>query len=195
MVIAIADTREVSHRDEEPMPIRPESKRSEEPRDVTGQAGDDPSTSGGPSPSGQPAAEPDRSERPHLEIASFRLISRVKDFGSFEPVNPDTLKPGQRVRVYCEMAGLEYQSRGDAFVSRLAAYFELRSGADGPVVWEQAPGIAEDKCHRPRRDYYVSYVVEFPTTLEPGPYRLRLIQTDLVGNRATSSELPLTIVR
>ena len=93
------------------------------------------------------------------------------------------------------MAGLEYQLRGEVFVSRLAAHIELRSGADGPVVWEQAPGTAEDVCPRRRRDYYVSYLVELPRTLQPGTYRLRLIQTDLVGNRAASSEIPVTIVR
>ena len=30
--------------------------------------------------------------------------------------------------------------------------------------------------------------------LEPGTYRLHSIQTDLIGNRATSSEIPVTIV-
>src|SRR5262249_56912875 len=107
----------------------------------------------------------------------------------------DVVKPGQRVRVYCEMVGLEYRARGNAFVSRLAAHLELRPGTDGPVLWELSPGTAEDLCHRPRRDYYVSYLIQFPKTLEPGPSRLRLIQTDLVGNRAASGEIPLTIVR
>ena len=93
------------------------------------------------------------------------------------------------------MAGLEYQPRGEVFVSRLAAHIELRSGSDGPVVWEQAPGTAEYVCNRRRHDYYVSYRIELPRTLEPGPYRLRLIQTDLVGNRVASREIPITIVR
>ena len=145
--------------------------------------------------SGLPPAQAGREERPALEIAALRLCSRVRAFGAFEPSNPDGVKPGQRVLVYCEMAGLEYQARGDAFVSRLSAHLELRSGADGSVVWEQAPGTAEDLCHRPRRDYFVSYLVEWPRSLEPGTYRLRLIQTDLVGNRAASREIPVTIVR
>ena len=160
-----------------------------------------------PDETDQPAAQPPRNptgpsssaeagdaERPPLEIAALRLCSKVKGFGSFEAVNPDALRPGQFLRVYCEMAGVEYQPRGDVFVSRLAAHIELRSGTDGPVVWEQAPGTAEDVCPRRRRDYYVSYLVELPRTVQPGPYRLRLIQTDLVGNRAASSEMPVTVV-
>jgi hypothetical protein len=188
-VAVIVDAREADRREDESMPTRSESGDPDAPKIVVQQIG------GGPATSAEPPAQADREEHPPLEVAALRLCSKVKGFGSFEPVNPEALQPGQRVRVYCEMAGLEYQARGDAFVSRLAAHLELRSGTDGPVVWEQAPEIAKDLCHRPRRDYYVSYLVEFPKSLEPGPYRLRLIQTDLVGNRAASSEIPVTIAR
>ncbi len=119
----------------------------------------------------------------------------MKDFGSFEAIDHQQVTTGRPMLVYCEMAGLEYRPRGEVFVSRLAAQIELRSGSDGPVVWEQAPGTAEDVCNRRRRDYYVSYRIELPRTLEPGPYRLRLVQTDLVGNRVASREIPITVVR
>jgi hypothetical protein len=172
------------------MPTRTVSGSNEEPDAVAQPDEEDPPASGG-----SPARTDDREQRPPLEIAVLRLCSKVKEFGWVEPVNPGSLKPGQRVRVYCEMTGLEYQARGDAFVSRLSAHLELLSGTDGPVVWEQAMGTAEDLCHRRRRDYYVSYEVKVPQSLEPGPYRLRLIQTDLVSNRAASSEISVTIVR
>jgi hypothetical protein len=178
-------------------PAIPEGSRltqtpaDEKPDDTDEPAAQPPRDPAGPTPS----AEPGVAERPPLEIAALRLCSKVKGFGSFEAVNPDALRPGQCLRIYCEMAGLEYQLRGEVFISRLAAHIELRPRADGPVVWEQAPGTAEDVCARRRRDYYVSYLVELPRTLQPGTYRLRLIQTDLVGNRAASSELPVTIVR
>ncbi len=133
--------------------------------------------------------------RPILEIVAIQLCSKVRGFGEVELVDPDAIRPGQRVRIYCEMAGLEYRSEGDTFVSRLATHLELRSGADGPIVWEQTPEIARDVCRRPRRDYYVSYLIELPASMEPGPYRLRLVQTDLLGNRAASREIPMTLIR
>jgi hypothetical protein len=148
-----------------------------------------------PSPSGQPAAEPDRSERQRLEIAEVKLCSRVKDFGVVEAIDHQQIKTGRPMLVYCEMAGLEYQPRGEVFVSRFAAHIELRSGSDGPVVWEQAPRTAEYVCNRRRQDFFVSCRIELPKSLEPGPYRLRLIQTDLVGNRVASREIPIAIVR
>jgi hypothetical protein len=158
-------------------------------------AADPPPADERPSPSAQPVAEPDRAQRPHLEIAELKLCTQVKDFGDVEAIDHRTVKAGRPMRVYCEMDGLEYQPRGEVFVSRLAAHIELRSGSDGPVVWEQAPGTAEYVCKRRRHDYYVSYRIELPRSLEPGPYRLRLIQTDLVGNRVASREIPVTIVR
>jgi hypothetical protein len=157
-------------------------------------AGPPPADEDSPS-SGKPATEADRAERPTLEIAALRLCSKVGGFGAVEPVNPDALKPGQLVGVYWEMSGVEYRAQGDVFVSRLAAHLELRSGPDGPVVWEQALGTAQDVCPRRRRDYYASYPIDLPRTLEPGPYRLRLTQTDLIGNRVASREVSVTIVR
>jgi hypothetical protein len=130
-----------------------------------------------------------------LEIAALRLCSRVKGFGSFEPMDPDTLKPGRRIGVYWEMVGQDYEARGDLFASRLAVHIELRSETDGSVVWEQSPPTAEDICPRRRRDYYASAWLELPGTLAPGCYRLRLIQTDLIGHRAASREIPVTIMR
>jgi hypothetical protein len=130
----------------------------------------------------------------HLEITELRLCRKVLGFGWFEPVDPTAVKAGQRLLIYCEMVGLEYQPRDQLFVSRLSSHIEVRSGNDESIVWEHAPPIAADLCRRPRRDYYVNYRIELPKTLEPGPYRLRLIQTDLIADRTTSNEVPITIV-
>jgi hypothetical protein len=202
-VVATADAGSVNDSDGLPMPIRPVSDPDEVPiptRTVSDSKDEpdaltQPDEEVPPASGGSPARTNNRKQRPPLEIAALRLCSKVKDIGWVDPVNPESLKPGQRVRVYCEITGLEYQAHGDAFVSRLAAHLELRSGTDGPVVWEQAMGTAEDLCHRRRRDYYVSYEVKVPASLEPGSYRLRLIQTDLVSNQAASSEISVTIVR
>jgi hypothetical protein len=140
-----------------------------------------------------PSTAPTPAEHPSLEVAELRLCRKVIGFGSFETLDATALKAGHPLLVYCEMTGLEYEARGDDFVSRLASHIEIRSEGTGSVVWEQAPRTAEDVCRRRRRDYYVNYLIELPKTLEPGSYRLRLIQTDLVGNRTTSKEIPLQI--
>jgi hypothetical protein len=71
----------------------------------------------------------------------------------------------------------------------------MAAANDGKVQWEQSLGETEDQCRSRRRDNYVNYRVTLPSTLPAGDYRLRLIQTDLVGKRTASSELSLTIPR
>jgi hypothetical protein len=139
------------------------------------------------------AAAPATTQPAPLEITDLRLCRKVLNFGLFEPMDPTAIKAGQRLLVYCELTGLSYEPRGQIFISRLASHLELRSGHDEAIVWEQSPAVGEDTCRRPRRDYYVNYRIELPSTLEPGPYRLRLIQTDLIADRTTSKEVPIAI--
>jgi hypothetical protein len=139
------------------------------------------------------SAVPAPEEPAPLTIAELHLCRKVSGFGSFEPLDPTAVKAGQRLLIYCEMTGLEYQPRGEAFLSRLSSHIELQSDSNGSIAWEQMPGTAEDVCRRRRRDYYVNYRIELPRSLEPGSYHLRLTQTDLIANRATSAEIPLKI--
>lgn len=185
----LADVREPEPRAQEPPPPRSESVAPDEAAAIARKDAEGPATAG-PAP-----ARDDREAKPALEIAALRLCSGVKDFGDVQPMNPDRVRPGRDVLVYCEMAGLEWEPCDRGFVWRLAAHLELRSGTDGRIVWEQAMGTAKYESPRRRHDNFVSYRVLWPAHLEPGTYRLRLIQTDLVANRTTSSEIPVTLVR
>jgi hypothetical protein len=144
-----------------------------------------------------PAASMPEDRGALLTITELRLCRKVFGFASFEALDEPTVKAGQRVLIYCEMTGIEYEPQDGSFVSRLSSVIELRSaGQDhGALQWEQELGTAEDVCRRRRRDYYVNYRVTLPRTLAPGSYRLRLIQTDLVANQTTSAEMPLAIAR
>ena len=145
-----------------------------------------------------PAAEGDQASdsapkgRQTLEIAELRLCGKVHDFGSFDALNPDALKAGQILAAYWEFTGLEFEPRGDSMVARLSSHLELRPETGGPIVWEQT-SQAEYVCRRPRRDNYANHRIQLPKSLEPGPYRLRLIQTDLIAGRTASIDLRLTV--
>jgi hypothetical protein len=129
-----------------------------------------------------------------LGVSELHLCSKVHGFGSFEPLNQTALKSGQRLLLYCEVTGLEYQPRDNGFLSRLSSRIEIKAADSGLLQWEQELGSAEDLFGRRRRDYYVNYRFELPKSLPPGNYRLKLMQTDLVANRSTSAEIPLKIV-
>lgn len=95
--------------------------------------------------------------------------------------------------VYCEMTGMQYEAKDTSFVSRLSSKIEIIAASSGATSWTCELGPAEDACASRRHDFYVSYRFHLPATLPPGGYRLRLTQTDLVGGRTASAELPLEI--
>ena len=130
-----------------------------------------------------------------LSIGDLRFCRKVLGFGSFEPLATDRVKAGQLLLIYCELIGIQYEERGDHFVSRISSRVEIKPAAGGPVLWSRELGDAQDVCRRRRRDYYVNYRVEVPKTLAPGAYRLRLLQTDLVAGSATAGEIPFEITR
>jgi hypothetical protein len=128
-----------------------------------------------------------------LGIGELRLCRQVFGFGSFEPLASERVKAGQRLLVYCELTGIQYEERGAVFVSRISSRVEVKPGNGGPVLWSRELGDAQDVCRRRRRDYYVNSRVDLPSNLGPGAYRLRLLQTDLVAGSSTSSEIPFEI--
>jgi hypothetical protein len=128
-----------------------------------------------------------------LAISELRLCRKVQGFGSFEPLNEPAVKPGQRLLLYCETAGMQYESAENGFCSRLSARMEIIAAGGARVVWAQELGAGKDFCRRRRHDYYVNYGVDLPQSLAPGSYRLRLIQTDLVAGRTASAEVALEV--
>jgi hypothetical protein len=134
-------------------------------------------------------------EHPPYGIKAFRLCHEVRGFGSFDPLETDLIRAGQPVLLYCELAGLRFQTHDDGFASRLSSKVELISTSTGTKVWERELGEVEDQCRSCRRDNYVSIKIHVPAAVLPGSYRLRLSQTDLTAHQSATAELPLRITR
>ena len=128
-----------------------------------------------------------------LGVSELHLCRKVHGFGSFELLNQTALKAGQRLLLYWELTGLEYELQKDGYLSRVSSRVEIRTADSALVQWALELGSAEERFGRRRRDNYVNCVIELPKSLQPGSYRLKLIQTDLVASRSTSAEIPLQI--
>lgn len=136
---------------------------------------------------------------PGPAILDIALCRRVGGFADFDPLDAGALRAGQPVLLYCQIDGLRYEAAGtgtdDRYRSVLASRVELlREGQDEPI-WTQDFDPAEDRCRRPRHDYFASYRLSLPKTMAPGTYRLRLIQTDTLADRTVHRDLALTIRR
>jgi len=147
-----------------------------------------------------PESEETTEDEKTLAITETRFCRRVHGFGSVDPLPPgETLKAGQKVWLYAELTGVRYDPDENGFRSRIASRLELfRTPEEGPVravdsVWVETTPDAEDSCRHRRRDYFVNYVIPLPKSTKPGEYVLRLSVTDLLSNRVTTSDLPLSI--
>jgi hypothetical protein len=162
-------------------PIPPIAKKIEAPAAI-------------PPPAAQvPAAIPLPEELNPLGVSELHLCRKVHGFGSFELLNQTALRAGQRLLLYWELTGLEYEPQKDGYLSRVSSRVEIRTADSGLLQFALELGSAEERFGRRRRDNYVNCVIELPKSLQPGSYRLKLTQTDLVASRSTSAEIPLQI--
>jgi hypothetical protein len=128
-----------------------------------------------------------------LEIIDLRFCRRVLGLGSFDAYEAPAFAPGQSVIMYCEMAGVRYEPRGNGFHSRLQADVEIARGNAEPPIWRQSLGPADETCRRCRRDYYVNYRLTIPEHLPKGSYVFRLMQKDALADRKATKATSITI--
>ena len=127
-----------------------------------------------------------------LRIADARFCRDIRGFGRVSELDAEHLRAGGNVILYCELEGVRYIAGGDAYVSRVAATLEIVPEAGGAAGWRELR-IADDRCSRPRRDYYVGYWIAMPEALPPGRYRLNIHQRDESSGAEAAGSLPFVI--
>lgn len=130
-----------------------------------------------------------------LQVRVLALCGKIHGFGQYEPLDGPTARAGKPLLVYCEMTGLTCEPGDDGYRSRLASRVEITPTAGGPPAWSRSLGTADDLCRSRRRDFYANYRLTLPATLPPGPYSLRLTQTDLLSGRSIGSSVEFTLQR
>ncbi|MCY2965108.1 MAG: hypothetical protein NT069_15980 [Planctomycetota bacterium] len=133
--------------------------------------------------------------RAHLEVRYATFCDQIEGFGVYEPCESNSFHPGQDVLLYAEFGNvLSVLDESGLYRTNHISVIELSAnGSDAdPVERIELPETV-DRCRRPRRDYYHSYVVAIPPTLEPGAYVLKLTVTDLASKRQASHSLNFRI--
>ncbi len=128
-----------------------------------------------------------------LQINALCFCRKIDGFGHYDSLESPAVRPGQRLLLYCELAGLRYESDRENFRARISSRVEILDADKGTPVWSETQGQGEDVCRRRRRDFYVNYGFVVPAKLSPGSYSLRLSQTDLVADKTVTAEVPFTV--
>ncbi len=143
------------------------------------------------------SAEP----KTRLAITDARFCRKVLSFGSVEPLQDGQMKPGQRVDLYAELAGVKFEKLEDGFRSKISSKLELCRVVDQvdaqafETLWEETIPTVEDVCRHRRQDFFLNYRLPLPESATPGDYVLRLTVTDLNSRQSATSEIPVKMPR
>ena len=146
-----------------------------------------------------------------LTIQNTSLCTRVDGFGVYEPL-PErddryTLVAGRtnRVIVYLELDHFHTiaarQDGMDGFSVELSQSLALyhagtpRVETDRDLIAWQRPEVQiEDFSRRARRDFFIVQMIELPSTLSVGSYRLKVLVTDRASGAEAESVLDIDVV-
>jgi hypothetical protein len=128
-----------------------------------------------------------------FRIARIAFCREVLGFDQIKPVDAEGLEAGQKVLIYAEVEGVHYLPEANDHVSQLSTTLEILDDGDDRPLWSDVMPV-EDRCSRPRHDYFVGYRLTLPESLTPGRYRLRVAQHDLLSGREDDAETPFVIV-
>lgn len=128
-----------------------------------------------------------------FRVGRVAFCREVLGFDQIKPFDAETLQAGQKVLVYTEVEGVHYLPEDDAHVSRLSTTLEILDEGKTRPRWSKVFPV-EDRCSRPRHDYFVGYRLALPESLTPGRYRLRVSQHDLLSGQEDAAETAFVIV-
>ena len=146
-----------------------------------------------PAPEPLSASEPPAPAAPAFEVAALKLCREVRGFGDYEPFEGDSLRAGESIVVYAEVANLGDREEGGVHRSTLRPRLELRPEAGGEPAWAEDLGEVQDACRRHRRDCYVNARLTIPAGLAPGVYRLRFAAVDALAGAEARAEVGVTV--
>ncbi|WP_152050978.1 hypothetical protein [Tautonia marina] len=128
-----------------------------------------------------------------LRVGRIAFCREVLGFDRIKPFDSETLQAGQKILVYAEVEGVHYLPEDGGQVSRLSTTLEILDDGESPLRWSNVVPV-EDRCSRPRHDYFVAYRLALPESLAPGRYRLRVSQHDLLSGQEDAAETSFVIV-
>ena len=126
-----------------------------------------------------------RESRAALQLQHTLFCQRIDGFGDYVPFPENRFEPGQSVLIYTEVKNFLSETTVDGdFRTVLRSTVTVRQGGEqGRTMLQQDLPAAEDLCRSRRSDYFHSYRIQLPRTLQPGPHVLILEVTDALTGR------------
>jgi hypothetical protein len=140
-----------------------------------------------------------------VRITTVELCTKVTGYGQYEPVASRNLLAGtaHTLIVYAEVDSFAHrrtiESAGNTDAERytvdLGQAVEIWQDADRPTLqkrWGETQ--VKDISRRPRRDFYLTVMIDLPSNLSVGAYNLKLMVKDRQRNAQAERTIPFTII-
>lgn len=133
----------------------------------------------------------------NLSVETFKLCRSVRSFGDYtEFERVDFLRGRTHEAIaYIEIENFSSQlATDDYYRTRLAQKIELYTDADGLLVYSVPEQVAEDRCLRRRRDFFLVRHLVLPANLSLGKYQLKVRVRDEATGAEAEAVMPIEII-
>ena len=122
-----------------------------------------------------------------LEIPMLVFCTKITSFGVYDAVKKPVFRAGERALIYAEVENFSSKLNvsDGRYQTLLKSTISIYKDGGGKATEDIEFKATKDLCLRRRRDYFHSYVIDLPRKLAPGNYLLKLMVTDLVGDKVT----------
>lgn len=130
-----------------------------------------------------------------LEIPMLVFCTKITNFGVYDAVKKPVFRAGERALIYAEIENFSSKlNRTDGrYLTLLKSTISIYKEKGGKATEDIEFKATKDLCLRRRRDYFHSYVIDLPRKLAPGEYQLKLMVTDMVGEKIAVETMKFTI--
>lgn len=132
-----------------------------------------------------------------IHIQKVKLCTRVRGYGVYDPIEPESFLAGRenRVIVYVELDHFRSVLGSDGqYEVKLAQQVSLYNEADGLEVWRQPSVQIVDRSRNRRRDFFEVQLIKLPPQLNVGKYRLKVRVTDHHADCIDEASIPIRFV-
>lgn len=127
-----------------------------------------------------------------LQLRNVTRCEEIIGFGNYRATSGDRVTPGQSVLVYAEIRNFHSDPTVDGFYRTAISSIVEIVGPEGRVI-DRKSYPAEDLSRSLRNDYFHSYRIDLPASLDAGLHQLKITIRDDLANKTATEVIPFTV--
>ncbi|MBC8353765.1 MAG: hypothetical protein H8E66_17335 [Planctomycetes bacterium] len=127
-----------------------------------------------------------------LDVRNVNFCKEALSYGEYRLFDSYTFRAKDEVVLYVEVDNFATHPRSDSFETELHSSYEIIDDAGRRVANVVLPADKQVSRNR-RRDYFIAHLIQMPTQIASGSYRLRLTIEDVIGKKSNHAAVDFRI--